>query len=322
MSWLDVHKKRMVNDGTTIQESHEKNTEFFIETSFADSPTYLKEKVIIDEEEYEARLIVSKRYTVASGYDTKALLFRPHTKVIVGKVAEFHDKEWLIVFFNDRELEPKAEIRLCNNNLFLKNGMRLPCVIDSKASDSQKIKEETFVDLSSDTLKVTIGYDNESKKIKENDRFIINETAFEVQGVNKYSNVYRGEGIIELAMKKVALKEDELPIEAIPLIPASDYYIKIVGDDRIGINGKSQFNFELYIDSVLTTIEDDGSVIWSTVEGEGNITNKGLYSSPSTKGVTTIKVEYHYTDENNEFQVIHSEKEVEIFNPSDWSWGK
>ena len=90
MSWIDIHKRRLLNDGGSVRDAYSLQTVNFIEHSFNDSPTFLK--TLIDGNEYEARFLTDKKYSVASGFEVKILLFKPYTKVSNGKVALIKDR--------------------------------------------------------------------------------------------------------------------------------------------------------------------------------------------------------------------------------------
>lgn len=315
MEWLESLRRKADVEGNTIQNSYKNQMENFIDTAFVDSPTYLI--VDIDGEDYDARLITEKKFSASSTYETKKLQLRPHIKVDAGKIAKFNDQNWLIVFFEERELEPKAHIRFCNNHLDMENGKSYPCVIDSRTSQAQKIVEERFVDLSPNTLRITVGYNQDTKSIEENDRFVINETAWEVQGVDRYSNVYENVGTVSISVKKVALREDELPEPEEDIIP-EDVYAKIIGDDEISINETKQYVFELYVDGELSQDRIEG-VSWSV--DSGNIDINGMLTAPNETGVINMVVECHYFDSQYNIHTVESNMSIEVFNPYDWGWG-
>ena len=316
MSWLDTHKKRMSYEGTTIKQSYEIQSANFLNHAFQDSPTFLV--VTVDEEEYDARLITDKRYSVSSGYEVKKLLLRPYEIIPRGKIAKFNDEDWLVVFYDDKELAPKCHIRFCNNFLKFKNGNSYPCVIDNKVHVSQRIDEESFLNLPADRLVITISYNEDTKNIRELDRFIINGVAWEVQGFDSITGVLNGEGIMEVSVQKVPLKESEKPVEVpdppIEDNPVVECLIEIVGANELEVGDSETFIGNVLLDGVLSSEK----VSWSC--SVGSINQEGVYTAPSETGKVSIIARYIHASDKNSFETVQSGKIVEIFDNNDWGW--
>lgn len=313
MSWLDIHRKRLANEGASIREGYSIQTANLINAKFDYSPTFIQ--VLIDGEEYDARFVTEKAYSASSGIEIKKLIFRPYTRIPRGKYVQVDGRMWLIIYFDDNDMYPKAQIRFCNNVLKFKNGNEYPCILDNKIQSSSKVDEETYVNLPSDRMKVTVAYNEDTKNIKELDRFVFNGLAWEVQGFDRIVNVYDEEGIIEFAVKKVPLKEDEKEEPTNPPIIPKDYYIEIIGVDEVEINQSTTFVANVYVDgSLIPSVIID----WST--DKGTINTDGEFVAPSDTGMATIIAQYQYIDEEGITQTIRAEKQIEIFDNDDWGW--
>ena len=313
MSWLDIHKRRHANEGETLRDAYTSNAASFINHAFADSPTYTV--VTIEDKEYEARLITEKKFTVASGYEVMKLLFRPNTEISNGKIVEIKDEKWLIVHTNTRQTSPKADIRFCNNVLEFDNGQSYPCVVDGNIRDTQKINEEYYVDLPSDKVSVLVPFNEDTRKIVEKDRFVINGIAWEVQGFDRITQVYNHEGIIELALKKVPLKESEKPTEPEkPPVPLDDYHVEILGSDEVMIGSTTAYTSVVYLNGeVIST-----NTKWAA--SNGTIDEYGEFTAPSEPDYVGITAEYEYIDSDSNIQKIVGVLDVEVYE-DDWGWG-
>lgn len=319
MGWLDIHKTRMKASGSNIRGAYMENTANFINNSIKDSPTYTVAE--IEGIEYDTRKVTHKKFSDASGYEVEKLLFKPNTKINNGKIAKIEGEKWLIIFVEDRPIAPKAHIRLCNNELVFDNGNTYPCVIDTSMRDTRRINEEHYIDLPADALSILVEYNSDTYKIKEEDRFVIDGMAWEVQSFDRLSRVYNGNGIIELVLKKVPLRKDE-EVET-PNMPDGNngsvdngiYSIKIIGDVEVEIGHTSSYEVEVYKDGTLLPNAD---VLW-TVD-KGSIGQSGDYLAPNTSTNAVITARHTYINELDETSFIEATKEIEVFDNDEWGW--
>lgn len=310
MSWLDIHKKRMINEGSTIRDAQVLQSVNFINEKFKDAPSFVS--VLINGQEYDTRFVAERKYTASTGMAVHKLLFRPSVQVNRGDVAEFENRQWLILFFEESVLYPKAYIRPCNNVLKFKNGSQYPCICDSKVYASSSVDETAYVNLPSDRMKITVSYNKDTKDISELDRFVFNGIAWEVQGFDRITNVFNECGIVEFAVRKVPLKEEEKPIDTPIEIPKEDYFLEIIGAHEVEVNNTTRFTCNVYLNGVLTT----GEIDWST--NYGAITPQGIFTAPANKETVVIQASFTYVDASSVTQTITTDKQIDVFDNDDW----
>jgi hypothetical protein len=105
----------------SVGDAYTRNTEQFIEQSFAESPNY---KVIqIDGVDVEVRVLDEKSTSnsVSLLSFAKSLLFKPGATIKRGSYAVIDSDNWLIVDV-EKSLLPKAKILLCNTTFNIQTG--------------------------------------------------------------------------------------------------------------------------------------------------------------------------------------------------------
>lgn len=312
MSWLDKHRDRLEAYGNTISKEQENNTVNFVNSTFEDYPSF--ERVLINEETYDVRVLTTKEYQTTSEYNINKLMFRPYTLINRGEyVRRDNDEIWLIAFYQNDKIFPNAHVRLCNNSLKFENGREHLCVIDNKLRNLQEVDQNKYQVLPSGTLAVTVQANEDTLQIEELQRFVINGKAWEVQVIDDVTNTINGIGVVQFIIKKVPRKESEIPVEEEEEeIPNEDYYIEIVGVNELEIGKISNFTANVYLNGMLITQE----VLWGV--DIGTINEFGQFTAPNLKGESIIYVEFEYINAEDEVETIRSEKRITVFDNNDW----
>lgn len=221
--YLNDYKARMNALGNTISEQQFNSTAYFIESKFKDSPFYRVATIISTEEEIEVRLEDITAITRANTIETlqmtmKYINLKPNNTINIGEVLKIDDFYWIITDFrSDNPLFPKAKIFMCNYELSVPTGTTK---IDTGQKDSLGRPvyktENTYsyphcfvrsylangglnqaINLPSDTMYITLKYDDVSKNIKEDDIFTLYERTYKVVSID-FSNVIHDIGCISL----------------------------------------------------------------------------------------------------------------------------
>ena len=313
MTWLDIHRRRATNEGGDIKNEHERQSVEFIRQGFKDSPSYIK--MLINNIEYDTRSILDKRYNLANDVETKLLLLLPYETVNIGDIAVIGEDNWLVMFFNKMDLKPKVNIRFCNEMLKFDNGNAYPCVVDNKLQGFQTVDEFKQINLPADSLKITMTYNEDTRKIKELDRFVFNGSAFEVQAFDRVRNVYKGVGIIDMIVQKVPIKEGEVVEVEKPLDEDKDIIIQIIGSNEMEINSSEEYVANVYENGILTNY----NVIWNVV-GDATVIPNGIVSTGNNTGMIELKAEYLQM-QNGIPIVIETTKKINVVDNDDWGWG-
>lgn len=216
MGWLDIHKRRLgvSHENTGTKDEYINDTIIYLEDTFSQSPSY--RLVNIDGIEHGVRIINDREYQTANEFEQNLVLLKPRTVIERGSYMSYFNKDtnkeetWLIVFYHYHEIYPKAYARYCTKKLNYSNGKTYPCVVTNKISSSAFIEENTEMVLPKDSLAVYVKATDETMKTIEGDRFVIDGLSYEVQSINISMNTEDSIGVVEMAIKKVPSKHDEL----------------------------------------------------------------------------------------------------------------
>lgn len=214
MSYLDFHRKRMKRNSETdyMRDSFTNSSKEFINSKFASSPLY--KKVLINGEEYEVRMIQDKLQKGSTYYEQKELLFRPDVVVNSGSYVDVFNEVtreqevWLLMHYISDVLMPKGIIRYCNKWLDIKD-KSYPCVVTTNVSASSEVIKNNELVLPKGHLLIYIQANAQTQKIIENDRFVIDGNAYEVQTMENVTHTRNGIGFITLTVKKVPKTYEE-----------------------------------------------------------------------------------------------------------------
>lgn len=316
MSWIDLHKRRHTSEGGSISKAHEHQTGLFIDSSIKDSPTY--KLVTINGVEYDTRMITERKFSVASGYYVMKLLYKPFVEPRNGQLVYIDDDVWLTVHADSKSLAPFNYIRKCTHTIdFLDDKgavIPVPSVLETRIRDTQKLLELRYVDLSLDSLKITVPYNDVTRLVEEKDRYLIEGIAWEVQGYDRITQVSDGDGIIEIAVKKVPLnKEEEESLKPEIEIDPTIITLVIAGADEVYQREQAQMEGIVMYDGVVV---EGGEVVWASEDGQ--IDSDGLFTANCSTGTHTITASYEYIDGCDVRKVIEASKEILVYNNKDW----
>lgn len=308
----------MTARGGSIQGQHEQSIINFTNNSFADSPLYRVANM--GDGTIEARIQSNKEFSNNSKYEIRKASFRPKTYVPRGSIMEWEDwqgynEKWMVMYFNNHKLYPKADIRLCDEVLEFDNGNRYPIVTDTNTISSSTVEDRREVILPRGGLLAYVSYNEDAMEIHEEDRFLLRGMAWEVQDYNKitYLKDFEGktEGVIVITLKRVPLTNDERKKLNIPIEEErgeNEIVIHIDGTQKVEVEKQSIFNAIVYQgEDVLNT-----NIEWQV--DRGTIDNNGLFTAPSESGEVVIKA---ISQDDN---TIYAEKTVQIFSNAEWSW--
>lgn len=214
MSYLDRYKSRLTRNGSNTGEVYTNNTIAFIESTFADSPTFRILEVISSEfpdvKEIDSRVVEVERMGTL-----RQILFRPKQGLNIGTYVKFDNETWLIFDqWGDRNsTKYTALVEKCNRTLKWKdlnsNIIEVDCIasqspLGSKASQGKNDIEWNKYDVSLPLgqLYVFIEKNNITMSVEMNQRFIFGQNVYEVFGIDDTSFVDKdGHGIIQLLVK-------------------------------------------------------------------------------------------------------------------------
>lgn len=215
---IEKYRARLTPFGENIGQAFQSNTDNFMETAFADSPTYrrmgVRGRQYPDITEIDGRVIEVERMG-----SLREILFRPSSEGLdVGTYVKFDDDIWIIF---DRYGKSKALASKTNRKLKWKDKnnvyQEMECVasasdLGSKAKQSKnEIEWNKFdVRLPLGQLFVFVELTEETNQIGLNDRFLFGRKAYEVTGIDDTSTVNRdGFGLLQLTIKVTTIREED-----------------------------------------------------------------------------------------------------------------
>jgi hypothetical protein len=194
LGYLDDYKARVNLKGKSIIDSQVKSTKGYLAKYFKDSPAYQEVyindstaltgvHIIDDSKEREQKLIIS--------------LTEPLTK---GQIVKWGNASWIILIVDELVTYWRGYIRKCESSLkWLDSyGIIKETPFTLKLNPSiYPLDRDKFMILPAEQRVIIIQSNNDTKKIKKADRFIFDDRAWKVIGINGYQ-----EGLIELTLEE------------------------------------------------------------------------------------------------------------------------
>ena len=151
MSYLDIYKKRMTKDGTSLLEARTNAGKRQANHSFTHAHGYHKAKVykFYGDEGEDIDIVVN---ATTSGLE-KNIMFRPDTSIPVGSYISYSEKSYIIREFDTDQITPKALAFLCNRYINFRGcAESIPCYTNSTTYGSKGILDQNkFYELDSKT---------------------------------------------------------------------------------------------------------------------------------------------------------------------------
>jgi hypothetical protein len=180
------YKRRLLNGSKSFFE----NTSKYLNDSFTQSPFY--STIWLGEKEIDA--IINDTNSV----DEKNILLRPKNAIDKGEVIEYKNHDWLVMDFNEDQVYPTLKVRLCNQILkSVTDGSEIPVVAIGKRTDFDE--EEDYLIVTTNEITVFASFQL-ANHIKLTDRFTMNNSGFEVIGIDNVTEVFQDKGVVKFTM--------------------------------------------------------------------------------------------------------------------------
>lgn len=213
VSVFEEYSQRVNSHATNLRERYELDTESFILDNFDDSPTYREIDVYRDEVSI-GRFGVRVNMIERMG-NIRNLLLKPNEDLNVGNMTMFEERTWLIFDkFGHRSSGVKVTAMRTNYNLkwIDRNGIlhAKRCYASSSDIGSKSKQSRANIEYNKYDVRLPFGQlyifvevTEDTKGIDLNQRFIINNIAYEVIGVDNTTHVEDEYGIIQYTVKRV-----------------------------------------------------------------------------------------------------------------------
>ena len=200
MTWWTDYQARRGQDRKTLYVNNSKN---LISTEFKNSTSYSLVK--INGVDRKSRIV--EESSIIKNPNRKRLLCFPDETINVGETVEFDGSNWICVD-NDTtsQVSDVGIIEKGHNTLKWKDKggtvREHVCIIITATTKSQTIDEEKYISLPNGIIKIVVRYTAETKMVLTNQRFIFGNQVYEIHGIDDFSKVINGVGLLELTMKK------------------------------------------------------------------------------------------------------------------------
>lgn len=254
MSYFDLYKKRLINNGGTPSAELVNNNKYILQYNFKDDPSYYKgilKKSDLSEVEIELRMVNTSKSNV------KKMYLLPNTNTNEGDYIQIVKDEvtvnYLVTDFEDNLISKCSYVTECNQVLKLPNGKEYPCVI---ANDSYGSKINSSNDILSEIdtkLKIQVQCNEDTLKECDLDiRYMFNSSKFDIYKTTDINTSIKKGMLTMISQKDKFLPnldrlEDNYCFQGstdnnTPINPSTDYIIQ--GEDTIKVNKEYIYTVE------------------------------------------------------------------------------
>lgn len=141
----------------------------------------------------------------------REILLRPQKTISKGMYVLLDTDKYIVTECVPNEIYPKAEIVLCNNTLRWRDTLNAlkeySCIVkgDSISINEEDASNKRLVVSSNAELTIVVPYNDDTKSIEPNQRFIIDGQAYDVSGIDRITEVYKKKGVIKLTVNATEL---------------------------------------------------------------------------------------------------------------------
>ena len=248
MTWWDDYQARRGLDRKSLYVNNMKNT---ISTEFKNSTSY--NLVKINNVDRDVRIV--EESSIIKNPNKKRLLCYPDETISVGNIVLWNSENWICTETDTTsEVSDVGLISRCNNVLkfYDKNQnilYNIPCIIQNS---NIKLDNDKFMFLPADEHILICSNNADSSNIDLNTRFILNDNAYSIIGIDNISN----QGLLNIRIKDDQINSDD----NLDLSIANYYSHQIVREIYI-LNGTSASLLFNNATLQLNTICKDNNVI-------------------------------------------------------------
>lgn len=282
MGYWDRYQNRITTDGSTYKDRIVNKMKRIITNDISYSPSYFEVYINGSSSPIDAWIIDPYFYGLNSTSDIgKRIAVSPGNSLNIGDEILWGSDIWLCLKKeNANGIYDRGIIQRCNFNMKYLDGtgdiISIPCILTNKVL--LDLKENRYLFLPDNQVMVIVKNDSDSNIITIDKRFIFNDNAFKVIGIDNFSN----EGVIYFKMESSALSDDDNLTLDIANYTSSfhTYTISILEGSAVSLATAQtlQINVEC---------TDNGSIVTSPTVSYGLVTGSTGKISVSTSGLVT-----------------------------------
>ncbi|MDP4146624.1 MAG: hypothetical protein Q8936_19470 [Bacillota bacterium] len=307
ISYFDVWKKRMENNGDIVQ-SRLNNSKNIFNNSFKDDASYrlakLKSKEVIDEIDLDIRLANDENNPLK-----KKILVRPDTIIEVGDYITYKErsktKTCLVLSVEENLISPLSNTQECNHLakwMYKGNLYKTLSIVTNatKYTEGTKAVDKSIIEIEA-RYSIIVPDTKKTRTIEMGTRFIINDVAWQVTQIDYTTNI----GIVNLTLGKSSVnpETDDLDLGIADYKTVKHDYkfdipsnFNVTKDDSVKLSYSIQDNLK-DIDYDLVSVEYTSSLIQITKDSKDiTIIGKEL-------GTGSIKLKVNLNNEVKEFNI-------------------
>ncbi|TVX86074.1 hypothetical protein [Paenibacillus agilis] len=190
---LTLYQKMIGANNSNMTQAYINDSISHVNDMFSKSPSY--RKVVIDGVDSDCIINRKKSHQMD-------LLLRPNFTIDKGSYVVLGLNTFIVMDFIENEIYPKANVNLCNRSLRWKDSQgeikEYKCFVTGTTYEEDDAK---IVYNSDGELTVQVQFNDDTKAIKPQMRFIFDESVYEVTSIDTASKVYNGKGFMKLILK-------------------------------------------------------------------------------------------------------------------------
>ena len=197
MGWRDDYRARVNAYGGNIAGSYLGSTKSFINSSFANSPSYRLGKLNGTDIDFLFESGDNKK----DQFGEKIFIFRPDTVVYRGDIIQIDSDNFIAFDINDRtSISPRVTGILCDTVLNWKDASgttySYPCVTVPYRSVRTIQSDSYTLNLAEGHMFAVVQMNTDTQTIALKQRFILGNQVYEISGIDDSNYAYNGKGII------------------------------------------------------------------------------------------------------------------------------
>lgn len=195
---LTLYQKMIGTNNSSVTQAYINDTIIHVNDMFEKSPSFRKMQF----DGVLTGCIINHKKSNALD-----ILLRPQSEYNVGVYVEYKDDTFILTEFVANEIYPKATLQLCNASIKWKHEdgsiKEYRCIVSGNSYKVADVdtRDKRLVATSEGEIAIYVQYNENTKTIRPNQRFIFGNSAFEVTSIDEVTNVYKNKGILKLDVK-------------------------------------------------------------------------------------------------------------------------
>ena len=200
MAYYDVWKRKMQSNGADSTEVRLQRSRELLKRKFKQDPSY--RQAVIQRNDLTKEPVDIRIKNIDKTVDEKRLHFLPETNIDVGNYVSWEDKTYILMEVEDNAVDKYALSFRCNQTLNYKGlSEPIPCYCDNSSYGTKGIVETNYLTIYDGKILFYVQYNEDTKKIRQDMRFIFDNDKHQVYKVVDINRVVTG-NVLRFVMAK------------------------------------------------------------------------------------------------------------------------